>query len=326
MNNSKEAPSNVLWIRAGAFGDILQAIARARLFKRKFPNAKLTMLARPEFKAIVEPQDCFDDFIYWDSKRRPHDFFRCLREVKARNFDYLVSVHNAGSAAFVSLFSNIPHRYGYNSTIEKLCYDKNVWEWFEELGIDKDLRDAPMVQSSDEADKYAEELLKGLTDKKLFCITYASKPQKIWPLEYWPEFIRPLLESGWSIILNGHGDIEKENNAKIKEAIGENPNLLDLTNKLNYDQMAAVTKQSSAAMGPDTGPLHLAALVGTPTFGLFGCTPSKKIGFTMPWFREVLCTCPDVGCWNYKCPLPCMSSLTPKMALEGFKKFEEELL
>lgn len=317
-------PSKVLWIRAGAFGDILQAIARARLFKRKFPNAKLTMLARPEFKVILEPQDCFEDFMYWDSRHKHLDFFKCLKEVRRRNFDHLVSVHNAGSAALISFFSGIPHRYGYNSTIEKICYDKNVWKWFEELGIDKDLRDVPMIQSSNAADKRAEELLKGLTDKKLFCITGASKPQKLWPIGYWPKFLKPLLNAGWSVVLNGHGDVEKNNNIEIMNAIGENPNLLDLTNQLDYDQMCAVIKQSTAAMGPDTGPLHLAALAGTPTFGLFGCTPSQKIGFTMPWFREVLCTCPDVGCWNYNCPKPCMTTLTPEMALSAFEKFAEE--
>ena len=324
MKSNADVPLKVLWIRAGAFGDILQAIARARLFKRRFPAAQLTMLARPEFKNILEPQDCFSDFIYWDSKRRHADFFKCVAEVRRRNFDHLVSVHNAGSAAMISLFSGIPHRYGYNSTIEKLCYDKNVWEWFKELGIDKDLRDEPMIQASKAAADNAREVLSALPEKKVFCITGASKPQKLWPIEYWPQFIAPLLDEGWGVVLNGHGETEKNNNAEIMQALGGRANLIDLTNRLNYDQMCAVIKNCDAAVGPDTGPLHLSALSGTPTFGFFGCTPSQKIGFTMPWFGEALCTCPNVGCWNYKCPKPCMSTLTPQMALEGFKKFIEK--
>ncbi len=319
--SSLDSPSNVLWIRAGAFGDILQAIARARLFKRRFPDAKLTMLARPEFRNILEPQDCFSDFMYWDSKRRHLDFFKCVAEVRRRKFDCLVSVHNAGSAAMISLFSGIPRRYGYNSTIEKLCYDRNVWEWFLELGIDKDLRDEPMVQASDAAFENAKRVLYGLPAKKVFCITGASKPQKLWPIEYWPKLLSPLLDAGWGVILNGHGETERANNALIADALGDRAGLVDLTDKLNYDQMCAVIKSCDVSVGPDTGPLHLSALAGTPTFGLFGCTPSQKIGFTMPWFGEVLCTCPDAGCWNYKCPKPCMSTLTPEMALEAFNSF-----
>ena len=320
-------PSKVLWIRFGAFGDVLQAIARARLFKRRFPDAKLTMLTRPEFANIVEPQDCFEDFIYWDSKHKPAGLLNCVAEVRSRHFDTLVSVHNAVSAAFVAKLSGIPHTFGYKSFGEGFYYGGNVWKWFEELGIDKDLRDIPMIQASEKAQKYASELLAPLPEKKLFCITGASKPQKLWPVEYWPEFIERMLADGWGIVLNGHGNIEKAQNEQILSALKDKTNVLDLTNRMNYDEMCAIIKACSAAIGNDTGPLHLSGLSGTPVFGLFGCTPSQKIGFTMPWFREALCTCPNVGCFNYKCPnLRCMETLTVDMAYDGFKKFEKELL
>lgn len=320
-----DKPSKVLWIRFGAFGDVLQAIASARLFKRRFPNAKLTMLTRPEFSIIVEPQDCFEDFIYWDSKHNPMGIIKCIRDVRNRKFDTLVSVHNAVSAALVAKFSGIPHKYGYKSMFEKFYYDKNVWEWFKEVGIDKNLRDVPMLQSSAKAKEHAAQLLAPLTGKKVFCIPGASKPQKLWPIEYWPEFINRLISDGWNIILNGHGNIEKANNEDILSHIKDKTKVLDLTNKINYDDMCAVLQQCNAAIGNDTGPLHVAALSGTPTFGFFGVTPSKKIGFTMPWFSEVLCTCPKIGCWNYKCPLRCLETITVDMAYQGFKRFAEEI-
>lgn len=323
---NENIPTKVLWIRFGAFGDVLQAIARARLFKRKFPDAKLTMLTRPEYKNIVEPQNCFEDFIYWDSKTKPAGLLPCMREVKKRSFDTLVSVHNAVSAAFVSKLSGIPHRYGYKSMFESFYYDKNVWEWFKELGIDKDLRDVPMLQASAAARKYAAELLAGLPEKTVFCIPGASKMQKTWPTEYWPEFLERLLADGWGIVLNGHGDEERKQNMEILSGIKNKDNVLDLTDKINYDQMCAVLKICRVAVGNDTGPLHVAALTGTPTLGFFGVTPSQKIGFTMPWFREVLCTCPDIGCWNYSCPKRCLETITVDMAYDGFKKLEKELL
>lgn len=314
-------PSKVLWIRFGAFGDVLQAIARARLFKRRFPDAKLTMLTRPEYKLIVEPQDCFDDFIYWDSKHDPMGLFKCVKEIRHRKFDTLVSVHNAVSAALVSKLSGIPHRYGYKSMFEKFYYDENVWEWFKSIGIDKDLRDVPMLQASTRAKEYATQLLAPVQGKKVFCIPGASKPQKLWPIEYWPEFISRLQADGWGIVLNGHGDEEKTNNEFILSQLKDKTNVINLTNRINYDDMCAVLQQCDAAVGNDTGPLHVAALSGTPTLGFFGVTPSQKIGFTMPWFGEVLCTCPKIGCWDYSCPLRCLETITVDMAYGGFKKF-----
>lgn len=319
-------PSKVLWIRFGAFGDVLQAIARARLFKRRFPDAKLTMLTRPEFANIVEPQDCFEDFIYWDSKHKPAGLLNCVAEVRSRHFDTLVSVHNAVSAAFVAKLSGITQCYGYKSMFESFYYDKNVWELFEELGIDKNLRDTPMVQPSKAAKEYAAKLYEGFPEKRLFCITMASKLHKFWPVEYWPQLLNRLIADGWCVVLNGHGDEERKNNDYYISQISDKSKILDLTDKLNYDQMCAAIQACKAAVGVDTGPLNLAGLSGTPTLGLFGCTPSQKLGFTMPWYREVLTNCPTPGCWNYDCPKPCMALLTPDMAYDGFKKFEKELL
>ena len=318
---------NVLWIRFGAFGDVLKAVARARLFKRRFPEAKLTMLTRPEYEKIIAVQDVFQNYILWDSKRNPLGFFRAVSDIRNNKFDMLVSVHNAGASAMISLASGIPKRYGVSSALQ-FCYHKNVWDWLKETGIDENLRDAPMIQADDESMRFAEALLSDLPPQKAFCIIGASKPQKLWSIQYWTEFIKQLTAEGWGIIINGHGDEEAEDAETIIKEIDCKNNVLNLVNKLDFLKMAAVVKKSTIAVGPDTGPLHLAALCGTPTLGLFGCTPSKKIGFSMPWFSEVTCTCPKIGCWNYKCPQgdKCMSTLTPQMALEGFNKMTSEII
>jgi ADP-heptose:LPS heptosyltransferase len=311
----------VLWIRFGAFGDVLKAVARARLFKRRFPEAELTMLSRPEYEKIIAVQDVFADSIFWDSKRDPLGYFKTAGNVRGGKFDMLVSVHNVGASALISVASGIPERYGISSALQ-FCYHKNVWDWLKEVGIDENLRDVPMIQTDDNSMELAENLLSGLPEKKVFCIIGASKPQKLWSIEYWTKFIKQLAAEGWGIVINGHGKEETKDAEFILRETGNVKNILNLVGKIDFLQMAAVVKKCTAAVGPDTGPLHLAALCGTPTLGLFGCTPSQRIGFTMPWFSEVLCSCPKVGCWNYKCPQgdKCMSTLTPEMALEGFNK------
>ena len=315
---------NVLWVRFGAFGDVLKAVARARLFKRVFPEAQLTMLTRPEYAKIISVQDVFNDYIFWDSKKDPFGFIKTIVNVRSRKYDMLVSVHNVGASALISIASGIRKRYGVSSVLQ-FCYHKNVWDWFREVGINENLRDTPMIQADDESMRIGKALLSGLPEKKVFCIIGASKPQKLWSIQYWTEFIKQLAAQGWGIVINGHGKEEAEDAELIlKEA--DSKNILNLVDKVDFLEMAGVVKNCTVAVGPDTGPLHLAALCGTPTLGLFGCTPSQKIGFTMPWFRELTCACPNIGCWNYKCPQgdKCMSTLTPQIALEGFNEMLED--
>jgi len=315
----------VLWIRYGAFGDVLKAVAQARLFKRRFPDAEITMLSRPEYKRIISAQDVFKDFIYWDSKRAPFGYFKAVREVRSRKFDMLVSVHHVISAALISVASGISKRYGLSF---QFCYQKNTWDYFRENGINENIRDVPMIQTDDKSMRFADIYLSKLPEKKVFCIIGASKPQKLWSVQYWAEFIKHLITGGWGIVVNGHGKEEAKNAETIIKGVGTNKNILNLVNKVDFLEMAAIAKKSTIAVGPDTGPLHLAALCGTPTLGLFGCTPSQLIGFTMPWFKDVVCTCPKVGCWNYKCKQgeKCLSTLTPQMALEGFNRMAKNLV
>jgi ADP-heptose:LPS heptosyltransferase len=87
--------------------------------------------------------------------------------------------------------------------------------------------------------------------------------------------------------------------------------------------MAAVAEACTVAVGNDTGPLHLAALTGTPTLGFFGVTDAYGVNFRMPWFREVRVSCPDAGCHNYACPKDCLADITPARAAAAFRDFAE---
>jgi ADP-heptose:LPS heptosyltransferase len=108
----------VLWIRFSAFGDILQAAATAQRFKEKYPDVRLTFLTKPEYAGILETQPYIDDLIYWDVNKRPLDFFKTVRRIRASNFKWLFSVHRSGAAALISLFSRIYWRFGYNQILQ----------------------------------------------------------------------------------------------------------------------------------------------------------------------------------------------------------------
>ena len=46
----------------------------------------------------------------------------------------------------------------------------------------------------------------------------------------------------------------------------------------DLDELTALLRRASLMVAGDTGPLHLAAAVGTPTLGLFGPTRAERNG------------------------------------------------
>ncbi|MDR3255757.1 MAG: glycosyltransferase family 9 protein [Synergistaceae bacterium] len=309
----------VLWIRLSAFGDVLQAGASAQRFKMKYPDVRVTFLTKPVFADLIRNQPYIDEVIAWDVKKKPLDFFKVVRTVRASNFKWLFSMHRVLSVAAVALFSRIRQRFGYNRTIQ-FCYRQTHWESLDYLGVDFMRRDSVAIFTTEEDRNRANQMLSGLPEKKIFAIIGASKEKKLWPTEHWITFLSRLAEQGWGIILNGNGASEEGMALEIENAISK-PCVLNLVGHTTFPLLAAVARASTVAIGNDTGPLHLAALVGTPTMGFFGVTDAYVMDLRMPWFRDIRVSCPKAGCWNYVCPLDCLSGISPKRALSEFHDF-----
>jgi len=93
-------------------------------------------------------------------------------------------------------------------------------------------------------------------------------------------------------------------------------------------QLAALFARASVVLGPDSGPLHLAASVGTPTVALFG--PADPVEFS-PWGssdRHVVLTS-NIGCrpcrvldWGSDDPKfhPCVRDITIAHVLEAIHR------
>ncbi|MDR1978226.1 MAG: glycosyltransferase family 9 protein [Synergistaceae bacterium] len=317
----------LLWIRFSAFGDVLQAAAGAHRLKMKYPGVHLTFLTKSEYANILKTQPYIDDLLFWDIKKRPLDFFRVVREIRASNFKWLFSLHRGAAAAAIALFSRIPWRFGYNSGMQ-FCYKTTHWEFLDALGADFKNRDRAAIFTTPEDRDKARSMLSGLPEKKIFAVIGASKPQKFWPVRHWIEFLSPLAAEGWGIVLNGHGAAEARTAREIEDsltALGSR-RALNLVGQTPFPLMAAMAEACSIAVGNDTGPLHLASLVGTPTLGFFGVTDSYGMNFRMPWFREVRVSCSRAGCRDYNCPIDCLADISPERALLAFREFAETAL
>ena len=311
----------VLWIRFSAFGDVLQCAAGARAFKSAFPGTRLTFLTQKEYGGLLGRQPYIDDLLFWDLKR-PWSFFSVIRRIRGR-YQWLVSQHRGAAAALTALLSKAPIRLGYNSGLQ-FAYTTTHWEYLDALGVDFTSRPEPAIFTTESDRAQAQAMLKPLPSRRLFCIIGASKPQKFWPIPHWIDFLRPLVGEGWGVVLNGHGTREMQTAQEIVGALAS-PLVLNLVWRADFPLMAALAQSCAAAVGNDTGPLHLAALVGTPTLGFFGVTDAWEMGFRMPWFREVRVACPLAGCRNYGCPRDCLADITPQRALAAFQRMREEL-
>lgn len=314
------AGERILWVKFGGFGDILQALVSVQIFKKKFPDTHITFLTRAIYEETALSQPYIDDVIVGE-KNSIHQYFTLIRALKkCQPFDWIVNYQGTGKTDTMGVLVNIPKKiYAEKMNfLRRPFYDYNYWDWADALGIDlRDREDARLVVPNQTVEK-AKNLLSTLPTKKLFAIIGGAWKEKRWLTKYWCEFLKPLASKGWGIVLNGHGHEEYQIAQQIETFVNSS-NLLNLVDKLSFIDMFGVVDVCSVALGNDTGALHLAALQGKPTLGIFGGTRYEPIDFLMPNFRAVHTTCINVGCGRDKlCKKICLESVTPQRVQSVF--------
>ena len=270
-----------LWVRFGSLGDVLQALASAYLVKKRFPDIKLCFMTRREYADVVKSQPYIDKVVL--GEKTPNTVLKqtaaMLHEEK---FDWIASTFKGAHMPVLSWLGQVKNRLGDSHYLPFLD-TANVYKWAEAHGIDLRSRKEKSCFATEESTAFARQILAPLNrKKKIFCVIGASSVEKMWPAEYWIEFLKPLAAKGWSMVINGYGEREQAVADKIAENLPDE-NVLNLVGKLNYVNMIGIASECQIAVGNDTGPLHLAALCGIPTVGIFDYIQPVDVGYNMPW-------------------------------------------
>jgi ADP-heptose:LPS heptosyltransferase len=111
----------------------------------------------------------------------------------------------------------------------------------------------------------------------------AGWPSKVWPAERYAEVARHLgAARGLPSLVVWAGDTERQ---WAEQIVAGSAGYARLAPRTSLRELAVVCRRACLFVGSDTGPLHLAAAVGTPCVGLFGPMPGERNG---PYGRQHL--------------------------------------
>jgi heptosyltransferase-1 len=99
---------------------------------------------------------------------------------------------------------------------------------------------------------------------------------KLWPLDLWSGLVRILsLDYGERVVLTWGNNLERQAAASIAEGC---QGRVHVWPRGSLPELVALLKQARLVIGTDTGPVHLAAAVGTPTVSLYRVTDGRRNG------------------------------------------------
>ncbi len=135
---------------------------------------------------------------------------------------------------------------------------------------------------------------------------------KTWPSRRVAEFVEAVYaDTSKRVVLIG--DVAAgETSAAIRSAVdvewgatlGEQPGCYDLVGRTSLTELTELLGRATVFVGNDSGPMHLAAALGTPTVGLFGSTSTA-------WTRPLGSRTTTVAAEDFACR-PCYLKTCPK--------------
>ena len=98
---------------------------------------------------------------------------------------------------------------------------------------------------------------------------------------------------------------------------------VNLGGRTTLRELACLYRQASLLVTTDSGPMHLAAAMGTPVIALFGPTDPARTGPYGPGHRVIRRVLSCAPCFRKRCDLPrCMTEISVE---EVFKAVREML-
>lgn len=328
-------------------GDAVMALPAVAALKELYPKAEITVLAKPWTVPVFENNPAVTEIIEYDSRGAHKGFISgklsLACELKKRGFDMAVLFQNAFEAAFISRLAGIPRRVGYARDLRSLLLTKAIrvtdeikrqHHIFYYLNIIAELGEGevkipdslelavPVINLNNAELKRADEILAsaGIDEKRLVIGAAPGAsfgPAKRWPIERFAEVLNKLnRELGTvPIILGGPDDVESAE--RLKALVdGE---CLNLAGKTSLREFMAVTKRLGLFITNDSGPMHIAAALGTPTVALFGSTDPIATGPVGERVKVVRVDMDCSPCFKRVCPLEhldCLNNITADMVFD----------
>ncbi len=281
--------------RLSAIGDCMETLPLAMAIKDRWPQSHLVWIVDCGVDALLKHHPAIDQVIRIRKGflSRPRELWRLRKQLRALKIDFSIDPQGLLKSAVLGWLAGATDRIGFAAGQAR----EHAWRFYhdaisprsthlvdrqlellEPLGIfEAPVRFGPLETSSCSVE--VETILQSLIpNSKGFAVINpgASWASKRWPHERYVEVATKIhkMIGLQSLVVWGNA-AEQQLARSIVEA---SPHACLLSPDTSLHVLAGILKRSRMFIGSDTGPMHIAAAVGTPCVAMFGTTRAEYCG------------------------------------------------
>ncbi|MBK8904997.1 MAG: lipopolysaccharide heptosyltransferase II [Anaerolineaceae bacterium] len=342
---------HILCLRLDTIGDLLMTTPAIRALKQSQPGRHITLMTSPAGAQVAPFIPEVDDTLIYDAPwmkataHRPNSQTEraMADQLRQAGFDAAVIFTTFSQsplpAAFLCYLAEIPLRLAH-------CHENPyqlLTDWLRDLEPTQFIRhevrrhldlvasvggrtadDRLSLKVPAGAPNRVQRLLeeRGVDVERPFLVMHpgVSAPSRQYPPEQFAEVARLLaVEHGWQILFTGSG-AEDALVAGIQQEMGV-PSV-SLANALDLGELGALLHLSPLLIANNTGPVHVAAAVGTPVVDLYALTNPQHTPWAVP-HRVLFHDVPCKYCFKSVCPEGhhnCLRLVTPHEVVQAVQE------
>jgi heptosyltransferase I len=293
-------PQSVALLRLSAIGDTCHAAAALRAFEAAWPQTRFTWIIgklEARLMSAILPRT---EFITFDKSGMSGELFRLRGLLAARRFDLLLDFQLALRASLISTLVRSPVKLGFDRArareLQWLFTNARIAPAHSEHVLDSFLGFASAcglepgapawtIALPDDALEYAARVIPDARPT-LVISPCSSHVARNWSAERYAAVAdHAVAVHGMRVVLaGGRSAVEKRMGAMIVAAARA-----QLVNQIGQDtlpHLLGLLARATVLLSPDSGPVHMATMVGVPVIGLYAATRSARVG---PYYSRQWC-------------------------------------
>ncbi len=303
----------ILVIRPGGIGDAILFYPLLHHLRSRFPGSELHILVEKRNHAVLGANNIADKVYLYDRFMTVD-----LLKVMLSHYDLVIDTeqyHNL--SAVVAFLIGAKYRCGFDTGprgklfTHRVEYSQKIYEVYSFLNLFSSItgegttfnQNSPFYPVNEKFISWAKNQLRRFDAKEIAVLcSGATAPERRWGPKKYAELAEWLIKQDFNVILIG-AKSERQDSLDIEKRVPAEK-ILNLVGKTSIPQAAAVVSLADIYVSSDTGVLHAAYGVGTPTVHLFGpgilekwapvgkryiaitknlpCSPCTEYGYTPP--------------------------------------------
>jgi lipopolysaccharide heptosyltransferase I len=290
-----------LIVRIGSLGDIVHALPAAAALRRAHPEARIDWLVEARHRAILDLVPVIDKAIELTA-RGLRGWIHAARALRARRYDVAIDFQGLMKSAVLARASGARRVLGFSvwhlrergarpfyseaaapegGPDESLHVIRKNLALLRPLGIETDRIEFPLERRESPALDAVRATLGGAP----FALVNpgAAWPNKRWPVDRFGRLSAALRDRRGlaPIVLWGPGE-----EALARAVVDASSGAARVAPQTTIADLVELSRAAALMVSGDTGPVHIAAAVGTAIVGLYGPTNPLRNG---PWSPADIC-------------------------------------